>query len=125
MTEVEPPSLSAAAAPDLHLQPLAVGGHGWLHTSPEYALKRLVAAGFGDCFALGKVWRDGERGRHHNPEFTMLEWYRIGWDHLRLMDEVADALATSLAVNSASLTKYSRLVTAPRVPLPDVEPSSE
>ena len=101
MTEVEPPALSAAAPPDLHLQPLAVGGHGWLHTSPEYALKRLVAAGFGDCFALGKVWRDGERGRHHNPEFTMLEWYRVGWDHLRLMDEVAELLSSLLAPRHA------------------------
>jgi len=97
VVEVEPPALSAAAPPDLHLAPLAVAGHGWLHTSPEYALKRLLAAGFGDCFALGKVWRDGERGRHHNPEFTMLEWYRDGWDHLRLMDEVAELVAALLA----------------------------
>jgi lysyl-tRNA synthetase class 2 len=97
VVEVEPPALSAAAPPDLHLAPLAVAGHGWLHTSPEYALKRLVAAGFGDCFALGKVWRDGERGRNHNPEFTMLEWYRVGWDHLRLMDEVAALIAELLA----------------------------
>src|SRR5688572_10822783 len=95
--EVEPPALSAAAPPDLHLAPLAVVGHGWLHTSPEYALKRLLAAGFGDCFALGKVWRDGERGRNHNPEFTMLEWYRVGWDHLRLMDEVAALIMALLA----------------------------
>jgi lysyl-tRNA synthetase class 2 len=97
VVEVEPPALSAAAPPDLHLAPLAVSGRGWLHTSPEYALKRLLAAGFGDCFALGKVWRDGERGRHHNPEFTMLEWYRVGWDHLRLMDEVAELVAQLLA----------------------------
>lgn len=97
VVEVEPPALSMAAPPDLHLAPLAVGGRGWLHTSPEYALKRLLAAGFGDCYALGKVWRDGERGRHHNPEFTMLEWYRVGWDHLELMDEVAELVAQLLA----------------------------
>lgn len=101
VTEVEPPALSALAPPDLHLAPLAVSGHGWLHTSPEYALKRLLAAGFGDCFALGKVWRDGERGRHHNPEFTMLEWYRVGWDHLRLMDEVAELVAQLLVPRHA------------------------
>lgn len=101
VVEVEAPALSAAAPPDLHLAPLAVAGHGWLHTSPEYALKRLLAAGFGDCFALGKVWREAERGRHHNPEFTMLEWYRVGWDHLRLMDEVAELIAALLAPRHA------------------------
>jgi len=102
--EVETPALSSAAAPDPHLTSLAVdapGGRRYLHTSPEYPLKRLVAAGFGDCFALAKVWRGGELGPRHQPEFTMLEWYRVGWDHRRLMVEVAELIAALLAPRRA------------------------
>jgi lysyl-tRNA synthetase class 2 len=102
--EVETPALSTAAATDLHLASLAVdapGGTRYLHTSPEFALKRLLAAGHGDCFALGKVWRGGEVGPRHQPEFTMLEWYRVGWDHRRLMGEVAELIAALLAPRHA------------------------
>jgi lysyl-tRNA synthetase class 2 len=102
--EVETPALSRAAAPDLHLASLVVdapdgaaSGNRYLQTSPEYPLKRLLAAGHGDCFALAKVWRVGEVGSHHQPEFTMLEWYRVGWDHRRLMAEVAELIAALLA----------------------------
>ena len=102
--EVETPALSRAAAPDLHLASLVVAAPDaaasaprYLHTSPEYPLKRLLAAGHGDCFALAKVWRGGEVGARHQPEFTMLEWYRLGWDHCRLMGEVAELIAALLA----------------------------
>lgn len=93
--EVETPMLSAAAAPDLHLQSLSarlLGKDFWLHTSPEYPMKRLLAAGYGDIYQICRVFRGGESGRRHNPEFTLLEWYREGYDHQRLMREVAQLL---------------------------------
>lgn len=93
--EVQTPALSTAAATDLHIESvpgeLAGLGRVFLHTSPEYAMKRLLAAGLGDCFQVCQVFRDGERGREHNPEFTLVEWYRLGFSTARLMDDV-DAL---------------------------------
>jgi elongation factor P--(R)-beta-lysine ligase len=101
LLEVETPQLSAAAATDLHLESLLAqrpSGEllGWLHTSPEFAMKRLLAAGMGDIWQLARVFRGAETGQRHNPEFSLLEWYRIGWDIGALMDEV-DALLRALA----------------------------
>lgn len=113
LVEVETPQLSAAAATDLHLESLAVtapggGLRGWLHTSPEFPMKRLLAAGSGDIWQLARVFRGAERGRRHNPEFSLLEWYRVGWDAPRLMDEV-DALLRSLATGRVTLGPTERL----------------
>lgn len=87
--EVETPVLSSAGTSDPGLAPFQTRDGRWLRTSPEYPMKRLLAAGSGDIYELGRVFRRGEAGRWHNPEFTLLEWYRVGWDYPRLMEEVA------------------------------------
>ena len=91
--EVETPVRIPAPAPETHIDP--VTSDGWyLHTSPEYFMKRLLAGGSGPIYQLGPVFRNGELGRRHNPEFRMLEWYRPGADCFGLMDEI-DALPAS------------------------------
>ena len=105
--EVETPVMSLAGNTEPNIASFALEFSGrtdgaprrrWLRTSPEFALKRLLAAGIGDCYELGRVFRDGEAGGRHNPEFTMLEWYRIGWDHLRLLDETVALVRAALAL---------------------------
>lgn len=103
--EVETPLLSKAPVADPNITPMQVGQR-WLHTSPEYAMKRMLCAGYGDIYQICKVFRDGEAGHRHNPEFSMLEWYRVGWTHRQLMDEVAELLQLLLA---ARFTKLPRL----------------
>lgn len=87
--EVETPILAGAPVTDVHLASLAtrVAGHGeyFLQTSPEYAMKRLLAAGAPDIYQVSRVFRDAERGSQHNPEFTLIEWYRRGFDLDALM----------------------------------------
>jgi len=110
--EVETPILSAAAVTDLHLTSVActtAGGRRWLRTSPELAMKRLLAAGSGPIYEIAKAFRDGEAGRWHNPEFTILEWYRPGFDHHRLMDEMDELLGEVLGVGPAERTSYGTL----------------
>lgn len=93
--EVETPHRIPANAPEPHID--AVPSGDWaLHTSPEIAMKRLLAAGHEKIFQICRVWREGELGRHHLPEFTMLEWYRSGIDYHDLMAE-CKALLLSLA----------------------------
>lgn len=105
--EVETPILSVAGNTDANIASFSLEFSGrtdgaprtrWLRTSPEFPLKRLLAAGVGDCYELGRVFRDGEAGVRHNPEFTMLEWYRVGWDHLRLVDETVALVRMALAL---------------------------
>lgn len=107
VTEVETPVLSVAGNTDPNIASFSLQFSGrtdgapcarWLRTSPEYPLKRLLAAGFGDCYELGRVFRDGEAGGRHNPEFTMLEWYRLGYDHRALIRETATLVDAALAL---------------------------
>ncbi len=81
----------------------------YLQTSPEYAMKRLLAAGSGSIFQICKAFRQGDLGRFHHPEFTMLEWYRIGFDHYDLMDEMDELLQTILKISSAERLSYAEL----------------
>ncbi len=109
--EVETPVLSAAANTDPNIESFGTTFSGpagagapqrWLRTSSEFPQKRLLAAGVGDCYELGRVFRNGEAGRSHNPEFTMLEWYRVGWDHRRLSEEAVDLVVAALALAGVS-----------------------
>ena len=92
--EVETPTLARAGATDPQLEPVAARVRSlgaepfYLSTSPELPMKRLLAAGCGDIYQISRVFRDRELGRWHQPEFTLLEWYRVGWNEEDLMREV-------------------------------------
>jgi lysyl-tRNA synthetase class 2 len=101
--EVETPLLSAGAPQDPGVESWRAfspdGASGYLQTSPEYPMKRLLAAGAGDIYQFARVFRGGEQGRRHNPEFSLLEWYRLGYDHHRLMDELVDLVHAVAALD--------------------------
>ena len=89
--EVITPVLSAAATTDPNIHSFRVGDY-YLHTSPEFPMKRLLAAYKTDIYQIATVFRDGEAGRFHNAEFSLLEWYRVGFNHESLMDDVSELL---------------------------------
>jgi lysyl-tRNA synthetase class 2 len=114
--EVETPILSEAGntEPNIESFTTTFTGHSdagartrWMRTSPEFPLKRLLAAGVGDCYELGRVFRNGEAGGRHNPEFTMLEWYRVGWDHLQLIGETVALVQRALGLIGREATLLS------------------
>ena len=93
--EVETPCLARSSITDPHLHSFQTGFAGqslYLQTSPEFFMKRLLASGSGDIYQLARVFRDDESGSRHNPEFTLLEWYRLGLDHHQLMEEITQLL---------------------------------
>ncbi|WP_020650400.1 EF-P lysine aminoacylase EpmA [Solimonas variicoloris] len=104
--EVATPLLSRHATVDRHIESFVTQDGRWLQTSPEFAMKRLLAAGSGPIWQIAPVFRYEEQGRHHNPEFTMLEWYRPGFDHHRLMDEV-EALLRHCGAPAGGWRRYS------------------
>jgi lysyl-tRNA synthetase class 2 len=97
--EVETPLLCRAGVSDPALENFEVPSGQetrFLQTSPEYAMKRLLAAGSGDIFQICKAFRREEQGVRHNPEYTLLEWYRLGFDHYQLAREVGELVAAVL-----------------------------
>ena len=115
--EVETPTMSQATVTDVHLRAFETRFTGpgaaqgitlYLMTSPEYHMKRLLAAGSGPIYQMGRSYRNEEAGRYHNPEFTMLEWYRPHYDMYRLINEVDDLLQQTLECESAESLSYQQ-----------------
>lgn len=108
--EVQIPALAKDSVTEPDVQSIEVPGYGYLQTSPEYQMKRLLAAGMPSCYQLGPAFRHGEQGMLHNPEFTMLEWYRLGFDHNQLMYEVADLVDVLLGPKPYQRLTYEDVV---------------
>ena len=108
--EVQTPVLAPNTVTDPDVESIAVPGYGFLQTSPEYQMKRLLAAGAPSIYQLAPAFRHEEVGRLHNSEFTMLEWYRLDFDHNQLMDEVADLVNEVLGPASYTTVTYAELV---------------
>ncbi len=114
LLEVETPLLCASTIPEpaiesLHTHYGRPARRLFLQTSPEFAMKRLLAAGSGPIYQICKAFRDGEAGHRHNPEFSLLEWYRPSWDHHRLMDEVSELITAVLGLPAAERITYGEL----------------
>lgn len=102
--EVDVPVLARSSVTDINIESIPANIYsesGYLQTSPEYFMKRLLSQGAGDIFCLGKAFRNGEQGCRHNPEFSLLEWYRCGWDEHQLMDEIAELMSLVFAARSS------------------------
>jgi lysyl-tRNA synthetase class 2 len=121
VVEVETPALSRGTVTDVYLEALTCkynyfedslsdkSSDLYLQTSPEFHMKRLLVSGYGSIFQISKAFRHEEFGRHHNPEFTMLEWYRVGFNHFDLMDEVAELLLLILDCSTPNYWTYQNL----------------
>lgn len=124
-TEVDPCALQVSPGNEAHLHAFgtdAIGNDGsvrrmYLHTSPEFAMKKLLAAGEARIFAFAHVWRNRERGARHSPEFTMLEWYRVGQDYTVLMADCAALLQAAVQAAGTDVLRRGDAVCDPFVPL--------
>ena len=94
--EIETPNLIPAPAPETHIDAIKAAD-GYLHPSPELCMKRLLSAGYSKIFQICKCYRGGERGSHHLPEFTLLEWYRAGADYMDIMKECEEMIRSVAA----------------------------
>ncbi len=112
--EVDTPLLRKFTVTDPYMAAFSVsspsGKHqGYLQTSPEYAMKKLLCAGSGDIFQLGKMFRADEKSVIHASEFTMLEWYRTGFDHFQLMDEVCQFVQQIIGEKKIQIMSYQEV----------------
>lgn len=119
--EVDTPLLSSSSVTDPHLDAFvthfnySAESHCsestvlYAQTSPEFAMKRLLASGYGCCYQICKAFRHEQQGRYHNPEFTMLEWYRLGFNHFDLMDEVEELMQLILKCDKIERISYQAL----------------
>jgi elongation factor P--(R)-beta-lysine ligase len=111
--EVDCPALSHFAPVDLHIDIMKVlfkdGSHGYLHSSPEYGMKRLLSEGIGDIYQISHVFRDGDEGKNHNPEFTMVEWYRKELSFEAFVEETLDFCRLFLTALPCSSLTYRDL----------------
>lgn len=110
VVEVQTPLLGASTVTDPDVESVAVPGYGFLQTSPEYFMKRLLAAGVPSCYQMAPAFRHEERGRLHNAEFCMLEWYRLGFDATALMAEVSALVDVVLGSAAYETVPYASLV---------------
>ncbi|MEQ9022690.1 MAG: EF-P lysine aminoacylase EpmA [Pseudomonadales bacterium] len=110
--EVEVPVIGRSGPTDLHLASMNVfsgGARHYLQTSPEFFMKRLLAQGSGDIFSIGKAFREGEAGSRHNPEFSMLEWYRLGYDLPGIMADVQSLVRCFLPDREFETRAYAKV----------------
>lgn len=116
--EVQTACLGTATVTDPAIESVAVPGYGFLQPSPEFQLKRLLAAGAPSLYQMAPVFRSDERGRLHNPEFTMLEWYRVGYSDAELIAEVVELLDLVLGREDYRTVAYADVVLAARERVP-------
>ncbi len=110
--QVDPPVLASASVTDINIDSIVAtvaGQNCYLQTSPEFFMKRMLASGSGDIYSLGRAFRDAEQGPRHNPEFTLLEWYRSGWDDFQLMTEVEVLISELFHTQHQAQLPVSRL----------------